>query len=61
MHANTMECLNKPSSSEGSSILKEISTIKKVNGCLERNEVLPMLVIQPKSVPKDVAFGTILR
>lgn len=56
LHAKAMEHLNNFLSREGTSSLKDLPKIKKVNGCLERIQDHPMLVIQVGSVVSDINY-----
>lgn len=56
LHASCKEQSGKPQSGEGVSSSKGMFRIKKVNGCLERSEDRPVLVIQPEQVLEDVEY-----
>ena len=54
LHANVKDLNAKPSLGDGKSSPNEGFWLKKVNGCLQRVEDWPILVIQPKQVSEDV-------
>ncbi|XP_059068311.1 uncharacterized protein LOC131040439 [Cryptomeria japonica] len=56
MHASNKDRTEFPPSREGTSSSKGSFRIKKVNGCLERSEDRPVLVIQPEQVLEDVDY-----
>ncbi|XP_059065981.1 uncharacterized protein LOC131857427 [Cryptomeria japonica] len=56
LNANNKDQTEFPLSGEGTSSSKGAFRIKKVNGCLERSEDRPVLVIQPEQVSKDVDY-----
>ncbi|XP_059076363.1 uncharacterized protein LOC131875739 [Cryptomeria japonica] len=56
MHANVKEQLGKPQSGDGIPSSTGVFRLKKVNGCLERSEDRPILIIQPEQVSEDVDY-----
>ncbi|XP_057871389.2 uncharacterized protein LOC131077832 [Cryptomeria japonica] len=56
MHVSNKDRTELPPSGEGTSSSKGSFRIKKANGCLERSEDRPVLVIQPKQVLEDVDY-----
>ncbi|XP_057862719.1 uncharacterized protein LOC131071037 [Cryptomeria japonica] len=56
MHANVKEQLGKPQSRDGIPSSIGVFRLKKVNGCLERSEDRPILIIQPEQVSEDVDY-----
>ena len=55
-HANGGNQTSKPTMGDGGSSSNGISQIKKVNGCLERSEDQPILIIQPEKILEDVEY-----
>jgi hypothetical protein len=56
LHANVKDLNGKPSSGDGKSSPNRGFRLKKVNGCLQRAEDRPILVIQPEQVSEDVEY-----
>ena len=56
LHANTMDLNGKPQSRNGDSASNGGFRLKKVNGCLQRAEDRPILIIQPEQVSEDVEY-----
>ena len=56
VHANVKDLNGKPSLGDGNSSPNGVFQLKKVNGCLQRAEDRPILVIQPEQVSEDVEY-----
>jgi len=56
LHANVKDLNGKPSSGDEKSSPNGGFRLKKVNGCLQRAEDRPILVIQPEQVLEDVEY-----
>ena len=53
-HVKGENQMSKPTMGDGVSSSNGMPRIKKVNGCLERSENRPILVIQSKNILEDV-------
>ena len=53
---NGVDLISKSAFGDGGSSSKGVPRIKKVNGCLERYEDRPVLVIQPEQISEDVEY-----
>ena len=56
LHANVKDLNGKSSLGDGKSSPTGGFRLKKVNGCLQRAEDRPILVIQPEQVSEDVEY-----